>query len=69
MHEASSLLHLVPTVPVHVALCCADLHVPFGSDFYIVNIIEVRCCLTVLRAALTLGCIHLKLCRMHATIY
>ena len=62
MH-ASSLLHLVPTVPVHVTLCFADLHVPFGSDCHIqfVNIIEMRCCLTVLLATLTLGSTHLKL--------
>ena len=29
------------TVPVHVTLCCADLHVPFGSDFHIENTVEL----------------------------
>ena len=60
MHT-SSLLHLVHTVAVHVTLCCADLHVPFGSDFHIANTIEMRCCLAALLATLTLGCTHLKL--------
>ena len=60
MHP-SSLLHLMHTVAVHVTLCCADLHVPFGSDLHIINPIEMRCCLTAWRATLTRGCTHLKL--------
>ena len=58
MH-ASSLLHLVHTVAVHVTLCCAEMHVPFGSDFQIINAIEMRCCLPAL--LVTLG--------MRATIH
>ena len=51
-------------VPVHVSLCCADLHVPFGNDFHVVNIVEMRFCVTALLATLALGCIHLKLDRV-----